>query len=58
MNRLLVFIALIAGIASAQSHIRTFELVTDNTTFPTPANVSWMQGESPKFSITAKYGNY
>ena len=58
MNRILVFFALIAGIASAQSHIRTFELITDNTTFPTPANVSWMQGESPKFSITAKYGNY
>lgn len=58
MNKLLAFFALIAGIASAQSHIRTFELVTDNTTFPTPANVSWMQGESPKFSITAKYGNY
>lgn len=58
MKKILAIFTLLAGVASAQSFIRTHTIVSDNSTFPSPANVEWMSGESVRFEITAKSGNF
>ena len=58
MKKILAIFTLLAGVASAQSFIRTHTIVSDNSTFPSPANVEWMSGESVRFEITAKNGNF
>ena len=58
MKKTLLSLAFIANVACSQSFIRTHTIVSDNSTFPTPANVEWMQGESVRFEITAKSGNF
>jgi hypothetical protein len=56
--KLAAILCAIASSAFAQSGIRQFQIVSDNSQFPAPANVEWMQGESPQFVITAKQGNF
>lgn len=58
MKKLFLSLAFAAHAACSQSFIRTHTIVSDNSTFPTPANVEWMQGESVRFEITAKSGNF
>lgn len=58
MKKILISLAFIANVACSQSFIRTHTIISDNSTFPTPANVEWMQGESVRFEITAKSGNF
>jgi hypothetical protein len=56
--KLVAILCALASSAFAQSGIRQFQIVSDNSQFPAPANVEWMQGESPQFVITAKQGNF
>ena len=58
MKKIFAIFTLLASVASAQSFIRTHTIVSDNSTFPSPANVEWMSGESVRFEITAKNGNF
>lgn len=55
----LIFLSLtVALTACGQSFIRTFFVVSENSTFPPPYNCEWMQGESVRFEVTAKEGNF
>lgn len=58
MKRLFYILSILPFALFAQSGIRQFHIVSDNSQFPSPSNVEWMQGESVQFVVTAKHGNY
>lgn len=58
MRKFLFVLSVLAGTIHAQTVVRQFDFVTDQTAFPASQDVTWMQGESVRFNVASRRGNY